>query len=171
MDPIGTRRRKYRPRLSTETEAKLNARLPSHHNKESFVNDVLLNALDGYATMNTKENKKPSKETTKRKEQPNRQQPFDLPQPLEDYKDLIHEYWGVKAGSKSKRAWALLIGSKGLGGIQTEFGEGVLVDQLERAIANKWKSIMLDNCIHFGHKRKPTNGLDFDAMDQAKKLF
>ena len=69
---------------------------------------------------------------------------------LEFCKDLIEKFWEVKKGSRSKEAYQLLIGPKGLGGISKNHGEKAVMEQLEEAIANKWKSITLRNYEQFG---------------------
>ena len=64
---------------------------------------------------------------------------------LEFCKDLIEKFWEVKKGSRSKEAYQLLIGPKGLAGIRKQHGQNAVTDQLEEAIANKWQSITLKN--------------------------
>lgn len=73
---------------------------------------------------------------------------------LEFCKDLIEKFWEVKKGSRSKEAYQLLIGPKGLGGISKNHGETAVKDQLEEAIANKWQSITLKNYEAFGRPQK-----------------
>jgi hypothetical protein len=73
---------------------------------------------------------------------------------LEFCKDLIEKFWEVKKGSRSKEAYQLLIGPKGLGGISKNHGETAVKDQLEEAIANKWQSITLRNYEQFGRPQK-----------------
>ena len=72
---------------------------------------------------------------------------------LEFCKDLIEKFWEVKKGSRSKEAYQLLIGSKGLGGICKQHGQNAVTDQLEEAIANKWQSITLKNYEAFGRPK------------------
>ena len=73
---------------------------------------------------------------------------------LEFCKDLIEKFWEVKKGSRSKEAYQLLIGPKGLGGICKQHGQNAVTDQLEEAIANKWQSITLKNYEAFGRPQK-----------------
>ena len=72
---------------------------------------------------------------------------------LEFCKDLIEKFWEVKKGSRSKEAYQLLIGPKGLAGISKNHGETAVKDQLEEAIANKWQSITLKNYEAFGRPK------------------
>ena len=72
---------------------------------------------------------------------------------LEFCKDLIEKFWEVKKGSRSKEAYQLLIGSKGLAGICKQHGQNAVTDQLEEAIANKWQSITLKNYEAFGRPK------------------
>ena len=88
---------------------------------------------------------------------------------LEFCKDLIEKFWEVKKGSRSKEAYELLIGSKGLAGICTNHGETAVKDQLEEAIANKWQSITLKNYEAFG---RPKNSVKEPADNHpAGKVF
>ena len=161
MPLLGDRKRPYRPRLTTEVEEKLNARLPSHLNKEAFVNEMLLKKLDEYAIIKTKIRK-------------NTVNKFKVPEALIGLTELLDSFWLVKAGTKTKHAWALLIGHKGLLGIKDKYGEQVAKDQLEQAIAMRWKSITLINYEQFGlvrEKKKIGKELDFDAMDNSPSLY
>ena len=72
---------------------------------------------------------------------------------LEFCKDLIEKFWEVKKGSRSKEAYQLLIGPKGLAGIRKQHGQNAVTDQLEEAIANKWQSITLKNYEAFGRPK------------------
>ncbi len=72
---------------------------------------------------------------------------------LEFCKDLIEKFWEVKKGSRSKEAYQLLIGPKGLAGICKQHGQNAVTDQLEEAIANKWQSITLKNYEAFGRPK------------------
>lgn len=162
MSLLGTRKRPYRPRLSPEAEEKVNARLPSYMNKESFVNEIIIRALDGHAIIYSKN--KNNKQNNKN----------IVPKQLIELKPLIDKYWVVKGGSKSKQAWALLIGKKGILGIKEEYGLTTATSQLELAIANKWKSISKANYEQFGLPHIAKNKvkeLDFEAMDNAPSLF
>jgi hypothetical protein len=159
MPLLGDRKRPYRPRLSPEAEAKVNARLPSHLNKEAFVNELVLKSVDSYAIIKTN-NKRNNKNL--------------VPKPLIELKPLIDSYWVVKPGSKSKQAWALLCGHKGVLGVKDKYGFDVAKAQLELAIANKWKSITLSNYEQFGLPRvikRQEKELDFEAMDNAPSLY
>ena len=159
MPLLGDRKRPYRPRISPAVEEKVNARLPSHLNKESFVNELVLKGLDGYAIIKTN-NKRNNKNL--------------VPKPLIELKPLIDSYWVVKPGAKSKQAWALLCGRKGVLGVKDKYGFDVAKAQLELAIANKWKSITLSNYEQFGLPRvikRQEKELDFDAMDNAPSLY
>ena len=80
-----------------------------------------------------------------------------IPEDLRFCKDLIAKFWAVKSGAKSEEAFKLLIGSKGLKGIATKYGQGTgvnaVLDQLEEAIANKWQSITLKNYEAYGRPK------------------
>ena len=77
---------------------------------------------------------------------------------LEFCKDLIVKFWTEKSGAKSKEAFKLLTGHYGLLGIRRKYGredgEKAVKEQLEEAIANKWKSITLKNYEAFGRPQK-----------------
>ena len=88
---------------------------------------------------------------------------------LEFCKDLIEKFWEVKKGSRSKEAYQLLIGPKGLGGICKQHGQNAVTDQLEEAIANKWQSITLKNYEAFGRPQKADK--ETASIGQAGRLF
>ena len=67
---------------------------------------------------------------------------------------LVTRFWAVKAGSKSKEAFTLLNGEKGLVGIYRKYGRSIAQEQLETAIANQWQSITLKNYEAFGRPMK-----------------
>ena len=77
---------------------------------------------------------------------------------LEFCKDLIVKFWTEKSGAKSEEAFKLLTGHYGLLGIRRKYGlkdgEKAVKEQLEEAIANKWKSITLKNYEAF---KRPKN--------------
>jgi len=77
-----------------------------------------------------------------------------IPKSLEFCKDLIVKFWAEKSGAKSEEAFNILIGLKGLGGIHGKYGQIAVKDQLQEAIANKWKSITLKNYEAFGRPQK-----------------
>ena len=144
------------------------------HSLKGFVHDMIAlgiqtkyKDLTPYATMKTDRQKEKNKEerevfyTSKVKNIINKEKSknFSLnstPPPihLEFCKDLIEKFWEVKKGSRSKEAYQLLIGPKGLGGISKNHGETAVKDQLEEAIANKWQSITLKNYEAFGRPQK-----------------
>ena len=76
---------------------------------------------------------------------------------LEFCKDLIVKFWAEKSGAKSEEAFKLLTGHYGLLGIRRKYGlkdgEKAVKEQLEEAIANKWKSITLKNYEAFGRPK------------------
>ena len=76
---------------------------------------------------------------------------------LEFCKDLIVKFWTEKSGAKSEEAFKLLTGHYGLLGIRRKYGlkdgEKAVKEQLEEAIANKWKSITLKNYEAFGRPK------------------
>ena len=76
---------------------------------------------------------------------------------LEFCKDLIVKFWTEKSGAKSEEAFKLLTGHYGLLGIKRKYGredgEKAVKEQLEEAIANKWKSITLKNYEAFGRPK------------------
>ena len=71
---------------------------------------------------------------------------------LEKFEDLIREFFRLKKGSKSKTAWAHLMG--GLTKIQDKYGDAVIEEQLMAAINGRWNGITLKNYEEFG-KAKP----------------
>ena len=77
-----------------------------------------------------------------------------IPKSLEFCKDLIVKFWAAKSGAKSEEAFKLLIGLKGLGGINGKYGQIAVKDQLQEAIAHKWKSVLLKNYEAFGRPQK-----------------
>ena len=76
---------------------------------------------------------------------------------LEFCKDLIVKFWAEKSGAKSEEAFKLLTVHYGLLGIRSKYGlkdgEKAVKEQLEEAIANKWKSITLKNYEAFGRPK------------------
>ena len=71
---------------------------------------------------------------------------------LEKFEKLIREFFRLKKGSKSKTAWAHLMG--GLVKIQDKYGDAVVEEQLMAAINGRWNGITLKNYEEFG-KPKP----------------
>jgi hypothetical protein len=76
-----------------------------------------------------------------------------IPKSLEFCKDLIVKFWAEKSGVKSEEAFNILIGLKGLGGIHGKYGQIAVKDQLQEAIAHKWKSVLLKNYEAFGRPK------------------
>ena len=76
-----------------------------------------------------------------------------IPNSLEFCKDLIVKFWAEKSGAKSEEAFNILIGLKGLGGINGKYGQIAVKDQLQEAIAHKWKSVLLKNYEAFGRPK------------------
>ena len=80
-----------------------------------------------------------------------------IPEDLHFCKDLIVKFWAEKSGAKSEEAFKLLTGHYGLLGIRRKYGlkdgEKAVKEQLEEAIANKWKSITLKNYEAFGRPK------------------
>jgi len=76
-----------------------------------------------------------------------------IPNSLEFCKDLIVKFWAEKSGAKSEEAFNILIGLKGLGGIHGKYGQIAVKDQLQEAIAHKWKSVLLKNYEAFGRPK------------------
>ena len=68
-------------------------------------------------------------------------------------KFLVTRFWTVKSGSKSKEAFNLLNGEKGLVGIYRKYGMSIVQEQLETAIANQWQSITLKNYEAYGRPK------------------
>ena len=73
--------------------------------------------------------------------------------PFKSYKSLIINFWAEKSGAKSEEAFNILIGLKGLGGINGKYGQIAVKDQLQEAIAHKWKSVLLKNYEAFGRPK------------------
>ena len=67
---------------------------------------------------------------------------------LEKFEKLIREFFRLKKGSKSKTAWAHLMG--GLTKIQDKYGDEVVEEQLMAAINGRWTGITLKNYEQFG---------------------
>ena len=67
---------------------------------------------------------------------------------LEKFEKLIREFFRLKKGSKSKTAWAHLMG--GLTKIQDKYGDAVVEEQLMAAINGRWAGITLKNYEQFG---------------------
>ena len=92
----------------------------------------------------------------------------EIPLALECHSDLIMEFWQSKAGAKSVRAWDLLMTE--LGKIQERYDDRALRDQLELAVASRWKSVTLKNYEQFGlNSFKPAQKpqVDWDALDNV----
>ena len=70
---------------------------------------------------------------------------------LEKFEKLIREFFRLKKGSKSKTAWAHLMG--GLIKIQDKYGDEVVEEQLMAAINGRWTGITLKNYEQFGLTR------------------
>ena len=70
---------------------------------------------------------------------------------LEKFEKLIREFFRLKKGSKSKTAWAHLMG--GLTKIQDKYGDAVIEEQLMAAINGRWTGITLKNYEQFGLAR------------------
>ena len=77
-----------------------------------------------------------------------------IPNSLEFCKDLIVKFWAEKSGAKSEEAFNLLVNTSGLLGIKRKYGEKAVKEQLEEAIASKWKSVLLKNYEAFGRPQK-----------------
>jgi hypothetical protein len=73
---------------------------------------------------------------------------LSLTPPLEKFEKLIREFFRLKKGSKSKTAWAHLMG--GLTKIQDKYGDAVVEEQLMAAINGRWTGITLKNYEQFG---------------------
>ena len=91
--------------------------------------------------------------------------PFDLSNQTE----LIHDYWKVKQGQKTKEAFNRLIGQQGLAGIFSKYGKAAVEDQLRDAIANKWKSVSLKNYEAFGRPKQLDK--DSPALGLAGRVY
>ena len=92
-----------------------------------------------------------------------------IPNSLEFCKDLIVKFWAEKSGAKSEEAFNILIGLKGLGGIHGKYGQIAVKDQLQEAIAHKWKSVLLKNYEAFGRPQKADK--ETASIGQAGRLF
>ena len=166
------------------------ANMAEWHSLKGFVHDMIAlgiqtkyKDLTPYATMKTdrqKEKKKEEREvfytskvhnTRINKEKSKFFSLNSTPPPihLEFCKDLIEKFWEVKKGSRSKEAYQLLIGPKGLGGICKQHGQNAVTDQLEEAIANKWQSITLKNYEAFGRPKNADK--ETASIGQAGRLF
>ena len=144
------------------------------HTVKGFVHDMVLlgiqtkyKDLTTYATMKTDRQKEKNKEerevfyTSKVENIINKEKTKKwvfkenkIPKSLEFCKDLIVKFWAVKKGFHTEDAFKLLIGTKGLAGIYTNYGQSAVLDQLEEGIANKWQSITLKNYEAFGRPKK-----------------
>jgi len=144
------------------------------HSLKGFVHDMIAlgiqtkyKDLTPYATMKTdrqKEKKKEEREVfytskvhnTRINKEKTKKWIFrenHIPKSLEFCKDLIVKFWAEKSGAKSEEAFNILIGLKGLGGIHGKYGQIAVKDQLQEAIAHKWKSVLLKNYEAFGRPK------------------
>ena len=89
---------------------------------------------------------------------------------LEKFEDLIREFFRLKKGSKSKTAWAHLMG--GLTKIQDKYGDAVVKEQLMAAINGRWAGITLKNYEEFGKpKPKPAWQQEPEMKHPAHQVF
>ena len=143
------------------------------HTLKGFIMDMVLlgiqtkyGHLTTYATMKTDRQKEKNKEerevfyTRKVENIINKEKTKKwifrenhIPNSLEFCKDLIVKFWAEKSGAKSEEAFNILIGLKGLGGIHGKYGQIAVKDQLQEAIAHKWKSVLLKNYEAFGRPK------------------
>ena len=87
---------------------------------------------------------------------------------LEKFEDLIREFFRLKKGSKSKTAWAHLMG--GLTKIQDKYGDAVVEEQLMAAINGRWNGITLRNYEQFG-LAKVDRGVTPVLQHPASRVF
>jgi len=89
---------------------------------------------------------------------------------LEKFEKLIREFFRLKKGSKSKTAWAHLMG--GLTKIQDKYGDAVVKEQLMAAINGRWAGITLKNYEEFGKpKPKPAWQQEPEMKHPAHQVF
>jgi hypothetical protein len=91
-----------------------------------------------------------------------------IPENLEPYAELIHDFWRVKGGSKGDRAWNLLIGQ--LTKIQKLYGNETLESQIELAVNGKWKGITVANLERFRQPDKK-GGKEPEHRHPASRVF
>tara|TARA_R100001443_G_C3315529_1_gene168791 strand:+ start:61 stop:582 length:522 start_codon:yes stop_codon:yes gene_type:complete len=161
------------------------AEKPSYMSMTAFVNYSLekyflgLDACDTLKIPNEQTNKKQTSEvfssnTRRVPNSINKEKKFlfkkDLiPFDLSNQTELIHDYWKVKQGQKTKEAFNRLIGQQGLAGIFSKYGKAAVEDQLRDAIANKWKSVSLKNYEAFGRPKQLDK--DSPALGLAGRVY
>ena len=100
-----------------------------------------------------------------------------IPSNLFPHKDLLMDFWRVKKGSRSERAWKLYMTEAQK--IQSGYGDTALREQLEIAAAEEFDGFSLQNYEKFGRPATnvPTQGrsqrssVDWAAVDAVGSLF
>ena len=162
--------------IPDELERKISAAQPEYLDRKGFICLVLDNALDNALKMlvspaagNTygvdhkpplqfppdlEVTNSPASTEAVPSKKSNSFETLSLTPPLEKFEKLIREFFRLKKGSKSKTAWAHLMG--GLIKIQDKYGDAVVEEQLMAAINGRWAGITLKNYEEFGiPKPKP----------------
>ena len=144
-----------RTRIDDNVTEKIKKLQPSHLSRQAFINElILLGILQKYKEQNNMalyihKDKELDKEGLERKEQKEKinkkeKQEKIIPEDLKHLQTLIYDFWKVKKGSKSIKAWKQQIAEYRK--FIEKYGEQVLKDQLEAGIlAGTWKGCTIKN--------------------------
>ena len=159
MNPISTqyvpKMTPLRTRIDDNVTEKIKKLQPSHLSRQAFINElILLGILQKYKEQNNMalyihKDKELDKEGLERKEQKEKinkkeKQEKIIPEDLKHLQTLIYDFWKVKKGSKSIKAWKQQIAEYRK--FIEKYGEQVLKDQLEAGIlAGTWKGCTIKN--------------------------
>jgi hypothetical protein len=144
-----------RTRIDDNVSEKIKEIQPTHLSRQAFINElILLGILQKYKEQNNMalyihKDKELDKEGLERKEQKEKinkkeKQEKIIPKDLKHLQTLIDDFWKVKKGSKSIKAWKQQIAEYRK--FIQKYGEQVLKDQLEAGIlAGTWKGCTIKN--------------------------
>jgi hypothetical protein len=144
-----------RTRIDDNVSEKIKEIQPTHLSRQAFINElILLGILQKYKEQNNMalyihKDKELDKEGLERKEQKEKinkkeKQEKIIPEDLKHLQTLIDDFWKVKKGSKSIKAWKQQI--EEYRKFIRKYGEQVLKDQLEAGIlAGTWKGCTIKN--------------------------
>jgi hypothetical protein len=144
-----------RTRIDDNVSEKIKEIQPTHLSRQAFINElILLGILQKYKEQNNMalyihKDKELDKEGLERKEQKEKinkkeKQEKIIPEDLKHLQTLIDDFWKVKKGSKSIKAWKQQI--EEYRKFIRKYGEHVLKDQLEAGIlAGTWKGCTIKN--------------------------
>ena len=95
-----------------------------------------------------------------------------LPEELEEFRELIQEWWKVKKSAKSERSWNLNMNNlkriwAHLNVAHSPSGRETFLEELERAIANRWAGFDYNRFLQFsGAKNTAFNRSAMTGEDQ-----